>query len=345
MPDPFVSEVKFLGAGNVDFVEIALDAGSDPSDVQIVVYHPNGTVRTTNDLGTPEDTVAGKDIYVIESANSATFNGVHKNGAIAVVEDGVVVQFISFESEFTATDGPAAGMTSAPLGGTGQGESLETTDGGATYSVNTTPSKGTVPCFLEGTLIQTDQGPLPVQDLVAGDLVETKDNGFEPILWVGSCQLSLDQNSDSMARPVRIPARALGAACPAQDTFVSANHRLLFTHILCFELFGNREVLIAAKFLMGYNGIGHAPVALPIRFHHILFEKHQVICANGMKAESLFHGKIAGEAFSEESSEGMDSLAKFAEHTRAARRILKAHEVQRLMRELAREQTFHLKVS
>ena len=65
MPDPFISEVKFLGAGNVDFVEIALDTGSDPGDVQIIIYHPNGSVRTTNDLGTPEDTVAGKDIYVI----------------------------------------------------------------------------------------------------------------------------------------------------------------------------------------------------------------------------------------------------------------------------------------
>lgn len=345
MPDPFVSEVKFLGAGNVDFVEIALDAGSDPSNVQIVIYHPNGSVRTTNDLGTVEDTVAGKDIYVIESANSATFNGVHKNGAVAVVEDGVVVQFISFESEFTATNGPAAGMTSTQLGGTGQGESLETTDGGANYVVNDTPSKGTVPCFLEGTLIQTDRGPLPVQDLVMGDYVQTNDSGLQPVLWAGACQLSLDQTSDPMARPIRVPAHALSPAHPAKDTFVSANHRLLFSHVLCFELFGNREVLIAAKFLMGYNGIGHAPVALPIRFHHILLADHHVIRANGMAAESLFHGKIAGEAFSEESSEGLESLATFAEHTKTARRVLKAHEVQRLMRELAREETFHLKVS
>lgn len=345
MPDPFISEVKFLGAGNQDFVEIALDAGTDPSTIQLVVYHPSGMVRTTNDLGTADSSNAGKDVYSIDAANSGTFNGVHKNGAIALVEDGVVVQFISFESTITPTSGPAAGMTSTPLGPTGQGESLETTDGGASYSVNDTPSKGTIPCFLVGTMIATDNCARAVEDLRPGDQIATMDHGNQTVVWVGERQLSLEESSDTKSRPIRIPAHTFGSGQPNKDTYVSPNHRILVRDQMCQQLFGTREVFAAAKFLVGFRGISDAPVALPIQFHHILLDGHEVISANGLATESLFNGTIAAEGFASLEADEATGLVDFKPHKAPARRVLNAREAHQLLRELDKQETFHLKVS
>lgn len=124
---PYLSEVKYLGAGSLDFVEVAVDAGTDVSNIQLVIYNPSGTVRTTNALGSLVGTEHGQDIYVVDAATSATFNGLHANGAAALVVDGTVVQFVSFNRAVTATNGPASGQTSTQIGTTGAGESLETT--------------------------------------------------------------------------------------------------------------------------------------------------------------------------------------------------------------------------
>lgn len=345
MPDPYISEVKYLGAGNQDFIEVAMDAGTDPSTIEIVVYNPSGTVRTTNALGDPDNTMAGKDVYSLDAASSDTFNGVHKNGGIAVVQDGTVVQFISFEATFTATNGPAAGMTSVPTGASGHGESVESTNGGGSYSVNTDPSKGTIPCFLAGTLIETSDGPLPVECIQPGMQIITQDAGAQPVIWVGTRQLTLEETSASQTRPVRIPAHALGQGHPTQDLFVSPNHRVLIEDAMCLHLFGAREVFIAAKFLLGYRGIGHAPLALPVRLHHILLQNHAVITANGQRAESLFNADAPLTEFSNEGSATASIPGDFAPHDAPARRVLKAREAASLLNEIAKQATFHLKVS
>ena len=165
MPTPYFSELKFQGGAALDFIEVAVDAGMDVSNIQVAVYNPNGTVRTTNLLGTIDGTIARRDIYVIDTATSVTFNGLSRNGAVALVENGTVISFLSFNRTVTATAGPANGMNSTALGNTAGGESLETSDDGATYSVQTAPNPGTVPCFLTGTMILCEHGYRPVETL------------------------------------------------------------------------------------------------------------------------------------------------------------------------------------
>lgn len=43
-----------------------------------------------------------------------------------------------------------------------------------------------VPCFARGTLIATDRGQVPVEDLARGDRVVTSDHGFQKVRWIGS---------------------------------------------------------------------------------------------------------------------------------------------------------------
>lgn len=51
---------------------------------------------------------------------------------------------------------------------------------------STTVNKFPAPaCFTAGTLINTDRGRVAIEHLVAGDLIETKDNGLQELWWLG----------------------------------------------------------------------------------------------------------------------------------------------------------------
>ncbi len=287
MPDPYLSEIKYRGGANLDFVEVAVDQGTDVSNIQVIIYNPNGTVRSTNALGAIDGTIAGRDVYTLDDASSATFNGVHQNGAVALVVNGTVTQFLSFNRVVTASQGPASGMTATQLGQTSNGASWETSDNGATYDNQTNPTPNTVPCFLSGTHIAVPGGTSAVEDLRVGDPVWTEDAGHQPILWTGARSLSVAECVDKAAAPVRIPAGAFGPGAPQRDVMVSPNHRLALSHPLCALYFQSDTVLVSAKALTGYRGIGPCPVRVPVRYHHLLLPRHHILRANGLASESF----------------------------------------------------------
>ncbi len=292
MPDPYISEIKYLGSGSLDFVEVALDAGTDPATVQVVIYNPSGTVRTTNTLGTLDNSIAGTDIYLIDQATSGTFNGLHANGAVALVVDGVVVAFHSFNTTVTASNGPASGMTSGIVGTTGSGGSLESTDG-TTYTATGTPTPTVVPCFATGTLIETSEGPRPVETLKAGDRVQTLDNGLQRLLWAGRRDISRAERSAQENAAIVIAAEAFGPGCPTHTLMVSRNHRIALGGATIELLYGVPEVLVAAKYLVGKAGVSSLPLPRGLAYHHLLFEGHEIVLSNGVASESLHLGQMA----------------------------------------------------
>lgn len=86
---------------------------------------------------------------------------------------------------------------------------------------NNDPRQG-IPCFLCGTMIETPQGPVAIEDLVPGDLVLTRDRGAQPLRWIGSRGLSgRELAAAPHLVPIRIRAGALAAGVPAADLLVS----------------------------------------------------------------------------------------------------------------------------
>lgn len=299
MPAPYLSEIKYLGAGNLDFVEVALDEGADPSGVSVVIYNPSGTVRTTNALGPVVGTEFGRDIYVIDAASSATFNGLHKNGAVALVQDGVVLAFYSFSDTagtVTASNGPAAGMTSTEIGQAGSGESLISSDGSpGSYSVNTTPTSGSIPCFRTGTRILTPAGERPIEQLCEGDLVVTGDNGVQPIVWAGAKTVTIGCG-DALA-PVRVRAGAFGPGLPNRDLWVSPAHRVLMQGPRCDLLFNTPQAFASARSLLSDRSVIVDRTQRRVTYHHLLFARHQVIWSEGLPTESFHPGPTGLSAF------------------------------------------------
>jgi hypothetical protein len=162
-------------------------------------------------------------------------------------------------------------------------------------------------CFADGTLIDTPLGPCNVETLAAGDLVDTVDNGPQPVLWTGSRILDAATLRQALhLRPVRISAGALGPGVPEDDLIVSPQHRVLVSDWRAQLFFGLDEVLVPAKGLLDMPGID-VDEGWSGSYHHLLFDRHEVIYSNGQPSESLHLGEIATSALGKDA---MDEIAR-----------------------------------
>jgi Ca2+-binding RTX toxin-like protein len=153
-----------------------------------------------------------------------------------------------------------------------------------------------VACFTPGAQILTDQGELAVEDLQPGDRVLTRDNGYQPIRWTGRRDLShAELIVEPRFNPVHIARGALGAGLPVRDMMVSPQHRMLVTGPRAELLFGENEVLVAAKHLVGLPGIEQR-VSRGVSYLHILFDQHEIVRADGAWSESFQPGDLTMEA-------------------------------------------------
>ncbi|MBC7139556.1 MAG: Hint domain-containing protein [Defluviimonas sp.] len=154
-----------------------------------------------------------------------------------------------------------------------------------------------VPCFTVGTMIATPDGLRAVEDLVPGDLVLTRDHGAQPLRWIGIRRLdAIDLHLHENLRPVRVSAGALGDNMPETDLVVSLQHRILVRSRIAERMFGQPEVLVAAKQLLQLDGVDLEDDLTEVTYVHILFDRHEVVRANGAESESLYLGPMALEA-------------------------------------------------
>lgn len=296
MPDPYLSEIKYRGGAAQDFAEVVVDEGTDVSNIQVVIYNPNGTVRSTNGLGAVQSTQFDSDVYVVNA-------GIHKDGAVALVDNGVVISFVSFDSVLSPTVGPAAGLTSDQIGSTGtnQNQSLSTTDG-TNYTAGTI-TEGTIPCFVSGTHIATPDGPRKVEQLRPGDLITLADGGTDTLLWHGVAEVVLSSRNAAELAPIQIPAHAFGRNSPARDLLVSPQHRVRFSSISNELHFGSTRVLIPAKHLIGWNGVCQRQDLRQASYHHLLFAQHEVILSENLATESFLPNDATTGAFAEDTQD------------------------------------------
>jgi predicted extracellular nuclease len=142
----FVNEVHYDNSGNPDTgerIEIAAPAGTDLTGWTLVLYNGNGGV-TYNATGSNgpialSGVVPNQDdgYGTVSVAAPGVQNG-SPDGFALVDPFGRVVQFLSYEGAFVATNGPAVGMTSTDIGvaegGSDQpGLSLQLTGTGTNY--------------------------------------------------------------------------------------------------------------------------------------------------------------------------------------------------------------------
>ena len=150
-------------------------------------------------------------------------------------------------------------------------------------------ASGGVICFTPGTRIMTPDGPRLVEDIRPGDRLQTKDDGAQEILWVGSRRMTGARlYAMPHLRPVRIRAGAFGIDIPDGDLVVSPQHRLLVRGKAAQALFSAPEVLMAACDMINERSISIDIALREVTYIHLLLERHQIVWANGVETES-FH--------------------------------------------------------
>ena len=174
-------------------------------------------------------------------------------------------------------------------------------------SMSFTPSSAL--CFVAGTLVRTPTGEVAVETLKVGDLVMTRDNGAQPVRWIDSTRRAL--RAGSRLAPVRIRAGALGDNLPESDLLVSPQHRMLVRSAIAQRMFGTDEVLVAAKQLLQIDGIDIADDLDEVVYVHFIFDRHEIVYANGAESESLYTGPEALKTLSLQARE--EILALFPE--------------------------------
>jgi hypothetical protein len=134
-------------------------------------------------------------------------------------------------------------------------------------------------CFLAGTLIQTENGEVPVETLRAGDMVLVRRLGqirFEPLVWVGRTQARVSRGRDARkAAPIHIAAGALSRSMPARDLRVSPEHALLVD-----------GALVPAGLLVNGTTITQPLHPRDITYYHLELETHGLLLSDGAWSES-----------------------------------------------------------
>ena len=205
------------------------------------------------------------------------------------------------------------------------GQTLQTDTGFVTVD--------TVPCFVAGTRILTPHGQVKVEDLTPGDLVDTLDNGAQPLRWTGQRTVE----AVGALAPIRLAAGALGD----HDTLLlSPLHRVLVGDTLSALLFGEDDVLVAARDLVNDRTIRPCPGGV-VTYVHLMFDRHQVIWSNGLATESFLPGPQMKKAFAQDALHEIRTLFPQIDwvtgggYSPAARRTLRRYEAQVMRRAVA----------
>lgn len=276
------------GDGNDTF----LDSGADGGGIR------GGSGNDTLTGGTGSNVIrggAGEDVLVGGGGNDVLNGGGGNDILVAGSSSGNLIGgggadtiFVGENTSFVNGGGGddvmilPAGSTFSPFSPGGSSGNITLPTGATITYLSVDEDNISVACFAKGTTVHTPLGETAVEDLVAGQLVDTEDHGPQPVRWIGV------QSVPGKGRfaPVCFAKGAIGNDTPL---YVSPQHRMLIRGWCCELLTGESEMLCAAIHLCNDQKIFRAPVDR-VTYYHIMFDSHQIIYANGVPSESFFVG-------------------------------------------------------
>lgn len=134
--------------------------------------------------------------------------------------------------------------------------------------------------FARGTMITLATGAQkPIEALIPGDRVLTRDHGGQPIRWIGRTTLK----AVGSFAPVVITKDTLGNA---GDLIVSQHHRMFLYQRERRAGISTSELLVQAKHLVDGERVFLREGGF-VDYLALVFDRHEIIYAEGVPAESL----------------------------------------------------------
>jgi Hint domain len=285
------------GAGTADGtlpITITLNAGAVPQIIEVTdsdtTLDENVPTQTFDDNGTTTNIVSAYTLSENADGSGRFVSGVH---TFTGSGSGI------FGGYGTLYTGPVQGLVTNVANPILPGESL-TFNGSFTTIGNEIEYSDYLPCFTKGTMIDIGSGVKAIEELEVGHRIWTRDSGMQVVRWIGSRHLDGEElRAHPEFRPVRFKAGSIGND---RDLLVSPEHRMLVSDARNKVLFGSEEVLVAARHLVDGKNVLRDEETVSVDYYHILFDKHEIVRANGAESES-FHP-------SGRSSLGLDEAAR-----------------------------------
>lgn len=143
-----------------------------------------------------------------------------------------------------------------------------------------------------GSLVQTTMGPIAVEDLQPGDMVQTATGEAAELTWVGTSTFS-PAESGKRTVLIRIMPDALGQSRPERSLTLGPGARILHTPAALRGVADGRQLLThASRLVDGVNVIEISPPT-PVRLFHICLSRHAVINVDGIQMETFHPGANA----------------------------------------------------
>ncbi|MEO1795442.1 MAG: Hint domain-containing protein [Pseudomonadota bacterium] len=312
--------------------------------------HLNGQTMTITSSDWTQINIRDNDVNFSDNDKSQRLDGDQEINGVTYDDNRIVEAEFSFEASYVDDDGVTQTWTLvafnvrepdgeysniygsiegiAVIGGsgdfppTGVPLTLSNAKEGPSFAAD---DYATPICFDSGALIRTPNGYVPVEELRTGDLVTTLDGGVEPILWIGARRAF---GAGAFA-PVEIAAGILGNEVSVR---LSQQHRLLINGPQAELFFGEPEVLVSARSLLGQHGITLRE-GVQVNYHHMLLPSHAVLDCAGLRAESLLPSDYGLSQLPFASQREVLSLmqsSKTSAYT-PARRILRSYEARTLL--------------
>ncbi len=132
-----------------------------------------------------------------------------------------------------------------------------------------------IACFCCGTLIRTEAGDVPVEELAVGDRVRTLSGASKPIVWIGLGR-DLVTRANKLARPIIVRRGALFDNVPTRDLYLTHGHALYLD-----------GVLIPVENLVNHRSIVWDEAARVVEYYHVELEDHDVVLAKRRTGRDL----------------------------------------------------------
>jgi hypothetical protein len=279
----------FVAFDNANLVDTTTGNGiinnSDTPNGRTFVYTAGSGTNITLD-----DTSGGNNVFNDDQANGHQITdggGLVADDQIVESESHIFVRALDADGNPT---GPTIDIAVFSQGGVTQNvwgfaPDIPLQDGVTYIKVNGSNAGSSnyidfITCFGPDTQIKTADGPRSVTEIEPGDMVWTLNNGFQPVQWVGRTTVS---GTGAFAPVVFAP----GAIGNDRELVVSQQHRVFIESQSAELLFGENQVLVAAKHLCGMKGVSLSPQD-SIEYTHLMFDQHQIIRSNGALTESFF---------------------------------------------------------
>lgn len=143
--------------------------------------------------------------------------------------------------------------------------------------------------FARGVRVKTLSGEVRVENIKSSDLILTLDAGYKKVQYVSSTKINSQAlKNNPELYPVVISKNALTPNLPEKDLYVSSQHRVYISSRIAYNVFGESEILVSAKDLVGCQGVKFDYSVKEVEYFHLILEKHALIYASGSISECLF---------------------------------------------------------